>query len=164
MEEVIQLILKTFQLFYRLHQSTSHTMFLRSFKLAVASSPINRNHFIVTPEQLADRYRVTLDNPAPEEALRGDLTSMVTYTKLLYSYPNDQKQVSLRYYELKKAHPRNLKRKDMDMKMLKTDARKFNYAPYKSLYQKGFNADVKKELYRYPSILLLDICIVSECT
>ena len=31
------------------------------------------------------------------------------------------------------------------------------------LYAKGFCADVKKEIYRFPSILLLDICIVCEC-
>ena len=35
--------------------------------------------------------------------------------------------------------------------------------PDDTLIQKGFNADVKKELYRFPSILLLDICIVNQC-
>ena len=47
--------------------------------------------------------------------------------------------------------------------MLKSDARKFNFVPDDKLHQKGFNADVKKELYRFPSIILLDICIVSQC-
>ena len=50
-------------------------------------------------------------------------------------------------------------RKDANMTMLATDAKKFNFVPSNDLAEKGFNADVKKELYRFPSILLLDICI-----
>ena len=45
----------------------------------------NVNHFIVTPKQLAKRYKTILDNPDPKEALRGDLTSMLTYTMSIYS-------------------------------------------------------------------------------
>ena len=51
----------------------------------------------------------------------------------------------------------------MDMDMLKTDVEKFNFIEDDRLCDKGFSADVKKEIYRFPSILLLDICIVSEC-
>ena len=47
--------------------------------------------------------------------------------------------------------------------MLKTDANKFNFLPDRSLSTKGFSADVKKEIYRFPSILLLDISIVTGC-
>ena len=52
--------------------------------IPTGNSVNNRNHFIVTPEQLADRYKGILDNPDPKEALRGDLTSMLTYTTSLY--------------------------------------------------------------------------------
>ena len=49
--------------------------------IPTGNSPKNKNHFIVTPEQLAERYKAILDNPDPKEALRGDLTSMLTYTR-----------------------------------------------------------------------------------
>ena len=45
-----------------------------------------KNHFIVTPSELADRYKHVLHNPDPEESLRGDLTAMLAYTSPLYSY------------------------------------------------------------------------------
>ena len=131
--------------------------------IPTGNSANNRNHFIVTPEQLADRYKGILDNPHPKDALRGDLTSMLTYTNSLYSYQNDQKKLLSRFEKLTKGHSKNQKRKDMNMNMLKTDARKFNFVPDDRLRERGFNVDVKKELYRFPSILLLDICIVCEC-
>ena len=67
--------------------------------IPTGNSPNNRNHFIITPEQLANRYKAILDNPDPE-ALRGDLTSMLTYTKSLYMYSNQnaQKHILSRYY------------------------------------------------------------------
>ena len=45
----------------------------------------NQNYFIVTPEELARRYEKILNSP-DESALRGDLTSMLTYMKTFYSY------------------------------------------------------------------------------
>ena len=47
----------------------------------------NENHFIVTPKQLAERYKKKLDNP-DANALKGDLTAMLTYTQSIYSYGN----------------------------------------------------------------------------
>ena len=138
--------------------------------IPTGSKPQNRNHFIVTPEQLADRYKYILDNPDPSEALRGDLTSMLTYTRSLYLHrnhnkQNQNKQMSLlqRFNDLISPLVPNQDRKNMNMKMLNTDAKKFKFIPDHNLSIKGFNADVKKELYRFPSIILLDICIVSGC-
>ena len=56
--------------------------------IPTGNGPQNKNHFILTPLQLADKYRVVLDNPDPKEALRGDLTAMLTYVAPLYSYLN----------------------------------------------------------------------------
>ena len=126
-------------------------------------SPKNKNHFIVTPEMLANKYKAILNRPDPDEALRGDLTSMLTYTKSLYSYQNEDKQLLQRFRSLIKAIPKKQSRTDINMEMLQKDARKFHFVPDIKLSQKGFNVDVKKELYRFPSILLLDVCIVSEC-
>ena len=49
------------------------------------------------------------------------------------------------------------------MEMLKADTTKFNFTPYKDVNDRGFTVDVKKELYRFPSILLLDLSIVLQC-
>lgn len=49
-------------------------------------SESQHNHFIVTPQELADRYCDILHNPDPKESLRGDLTAMLTYTKALFTH------------------------------------------------------------------------------
>lgn len=116
-----------------------------------------KNRFITTPEALATLYKRVLKNPQ-EEALRGDLTAMLTYTKAFYSHG----QKDLRNVFRKKVQ--NLKpnqdRRTMNMNMLKADAEKFKYDLSCKLMSNGYTANVKKELYRLPSILLLDIVIV----
>ena len=61
--------------------------------------------------------------------------------------------------KIEKVHP-NKARKDVNMEMLRTDAQKFNFEPNAEFLNKGLNANVKKELYRFPSILLMDISII----
>ena len=131
--------------------------------IPTGNSPQNVNHFIVTPSQLAERYKNKLDNPDANEALRGDLTAMLTYTQSIYSYRNKQTKLLQVFQDSIKSMKLQQNRKGMNMKMLKADADKFNFIPDDNLSDKGFNADVKKELYRFPSILLLDICIVNQC-
>ena len=123
----------------------------------------NRNHFIITPEKLAVKYKAVLNNPDPDEALRGDLTAMLAYTASLYSHQNEKSQLLHRFKQMIEPLPVNQSRADLNMRMLKADARKFNFVPDVRLAVKGYNCDVKKEVYRFPSILLLDICIVCGC-
>ena len=126
-------------------------------------TPFKHNHFIVTPQELADRYQHVLNNPVEKEALRGDLTAMLAYMKPFYSHL--KKSPLFQNVEEKiKSHTKdgtvNKERASIDLKMLATDAKKFNFKPSEELIKNGFNADVKRELYRFPSILLLDTCIV----
>ena len=44
--------------------------------------------------------------------------------------------------------------------MLRIDAEKFSFEPNAEFANNGFNANVKKELYRFPSIILMDISII----
>lgn len=120
------------------------------------------NHFIVTPSELAERYQHILDNPDREIALRGDLTAMLTYMKSIYTHQSESKDI-LEELRLKiRCLAINQIRGEVNQEMLETDVRKFNFKPSYELYCKGFAADVKRELYRFPSILLLDISIVTQ--
>ena len=125
----------------------------------------NKNHFIMTPLQLADKYSAVLKNPDPKEALRGDLTTMLTYVVPLYSHQGGARRELLQEFigTISGLKPNQI-RIEANMAMLKNDAKKFKFMPDDTLFEKGFNADVKKEIYRFPSILLLDVCIVSEHT
>ena len=53
-----------------------------------------KNCFIITTEDLAAVYEEVLKNPK-EEALRGDLTAMLTYTQPFYSTPHGGKLVEV---------------------------------------------------------------------
>ena len=44
--------------------------------------------------------------------------------------------------------------------MLRIDAEKFSFEPNAEFFNNGFNANVKKELYRFPSIIFMDISII----
>ena len=99
-----------------------------------------KNRFIITPEELAFNYEKVLNNPT-EEALRGDLTAMLTYTKPFYSTQNGGKLVNSLRTMIKEIHP-NEARKEVNMEMLRTDAQKFNFEPNAEFFNKGFNANV----------------------
>ena len=121
------------------------------------------NHFIVTPSDLAEIYKEVLNTPHPRESLRGDLTAMLSYTKSFYDYKLSDISLLEEFKSLIKSFEVNETRQDANMNMLQNDAQKFKFVPDGDLYDKGFNSEVKKEIYRFPSILLLDVCIVSGC-
>lgn len=120
----------------------------------------SRNHFIITPELLAEQYKVLLHNPDKDDAFRGDLTAMLSYTTPLYA--NKQGEDLLKgFQQLIGEITPNKRRKEINMTMLKSDVKKFNFVPDSMLVGlKGLTADVKKQVYRFPSIFLLDIKIL----
>ena len=121
------------------------------------------NHFIVTPVELASRYKHVLDNPDECEALKGDLTAMLTYTKAFYTRRvNDIDLFEAFHNQLEGITP-NKARLDINLKMYDADVNKFRYfsgVPFPGNFNAGHNCDVKSELYRCPSILLLDLSII----
>ena len=116
-----------------------------------------KNHFIVTPEELARTFKQIHDSPT-KEALRGDLTAMLTFTQLIYSHGENDLLSEVKG-KIGRFVP-NQTRKDTNLTMLKEDAKKFKVVTEDDLNLKGLTANVKKEFYRFPSIILLDIIIV----
>ena len=118
------------------------------------------NHFIATPEELAARYTGVLCSPDKGAALRGDFTAMLTYTTVFYKY--GEAKLRDRFISSVKQTPVPVQRRDINREMLQADTMKFNFTPDENVRDKGFMVDVKKELYRFPSILLLDLSIVFD--
>ena len=58
--------------------------------IPTGNNPQNENHFIVTPKQLAEKYKTILHNPDLKTAIRGDLTAMLAYTVSIYSHQPDR--------------------------------------------------------------------------
>ena len=126
-----------------------------------------KNHFILTPEDLAAKYESVLNNPVEKEALRGDLTAMLSYMKPIFSYcGEDAEGVNSKPDLLGKSRQlmtnivQSQSRTSINVKMLEADIKKFNFVPDTKLKERGFTIDVKKQLYRFPSILLFDLSIV----
>ena len=121
------------------------------------------NHYIVTPQELAERYAWVMEHPKEDEALRGDLTAMVTYVKTVYTYQHQHAKHSSHVPDFESLIAKVLmtpERQVINRKMLEADIRKFNFLPSNMMKDKAFTIDVKKEIYRFPSILLLDLAIV----
>ena len=126
-----------------------------------------KNHFILTPEDLAAKYESVLNNPVEKEALRGDLTAMLSYMKPIFSYCGDDAEgvyskpdLLGKSKQLMTNIVQSQSRTSINVKMLEADIKKFNFVPDTKLKESGFTIDVKKQLYRFPSILLFDLSIV----
>ena len=113
------------------------------------------NRFICTPSQLMSRYRDVYDNPDPVKSLKGDLTAMLACTKLLYG---NSKLLDEFLFEAWCLNP-NAARKKANEAMLQKDLQKFNFLLDASLAQKR---RLKKDFYRFPSILILDLKIIHQ--
>ena len=119
-----------------------------------------KNHLIVTPDELKSRYTDVLDNLDANQALRGDLTSMLKFSAIIYNYGDTVNEMHEGFRGFVETCNITKERENMNTEMLKSDAKKFNFAPDEKLMEQGFLVDVKREL---PSILALDLSIVFNC-
>ena len=121
------------------------------------------NRFIVTPEELKSRYAYVLNNPVKELAKEGDLTAMLRFTCEIYSTGASAANMHKDFQEFVRGCSLSEERVDVNTAMLINDTKKFNFIPDEKVHEQGFIVDVKKDLYRFPSILLLDFSIVYNC-
>ena len=121
-----------------------------------------KNPFITTPQELLHRYESVMMQPDYNKALRGDLTAMLTYMRLVYSEGKGERMLA----DLKTAMRRikaDYHRTRLNVQMMENDVKKYKFEPQSDLAKKGYTLDVKKEMYRFPSILLLDLAIIYDC-
>lgn len=97
--------------------------------------------------ELAERYERILLNPVTKEALRGDLTAMLAYTKQLYSYQTTGVDLHQQLRDRIGGMKGNELRKELNIEMLKNDVKKHNFLPDRGLISRGFLTDVKEDLF-----------------
>lgn len=121
------------------------------------------NRFIVTASELVLEHERILFKP-DASALKGDLTAMLKFIKVVYHHDNMLNNNYDHFLHSISQQPVPDRRNEVNKDMLKADAKKFNFKPDQKVVEQGFTVDVKKELYRFPSILLLDLSIVLQCS
>lgn len=120
------------------------------------------NPFIVTPQEMIARYKTLMVQPDHKRALRGDLTAMLAYMRCVYSEGDGEQMLSdlkSKMREIKADYHRTV----LNVQMLENDVKKYNLEQHSDLSNKGYTLNVKKELYRFPSILLLDLAVIYDC-
>lgn len=121
------------------------------------------NAFIVTPEELTQRYLGVYNKPDPRESLRGDLTAMLSFTTLIYTNQKAETLLS-RFIKAREScnKTKSPLRLNSNLKMFENDMRKFTFSAEYDFYSVGFSLDVKRLLYRFPSLLLLNLTTIIE--
>ena len=114
-----------------------------------------KNKFILTVDELVQKYQTVLQNPHPEESLKGDFTAMLAHTASLYGDASLLGQFESRRREL----PINEARKQLNLKMLQQDIKDYDFLPQMELLLASYRANVKSAIYRFPSILTYNLKI-----
>ncbi|XP_067950244.1 uncharacterized protein [Watersipora subatra] len=121
-----------------------------------------KNHFILTPRELLKTYQKVSNNPVNEEGTRADLTAMVQYTKVVFSNETTPGTLLLSFKSKKEVLKVNAAREAANLKMFESDAKYYDFRPDQSLINECYKVDSKRQLYRYPSILLFNISILTQ--
>ena len=115
--------------------------------------------FITTPDDLFSAYRRVSENP-DKDSIRGDLTAMVSYMSLIYSSNKDNTTLLSRLKSKIQAVQLTEERKLANNDMLTNDVKKFSFKPDQRLVGQAYTVDAKRQLYRFPSILLFDLTVI----
>ena len=119
------------------------------------------NHFILTVDELIQKYKETLDNPVDGEAQQGDFSAMLTYTKVFYSHGQRAHNLLQEFRKFQQMVQPNKARQIANEEMFMADVIKYGFQPNKAVANKGYVVNSKKDLYRYPTILLFNITILT---
>ena len=124
------------------------------------------NMFIATPSELAKRYEQILNNPCDEDSKRGDLTAMVKFTCLIYEHGDEGSALLTEFLDRKQVADAHYppQRLNANLEMLAQDHSKYTFKPEYDEYSAGFTLDVKEHIYRFPSLLALDLALIANKT
>ena len=112
-----------------------------------------KNKFIQTVDGLVDMYAQIFILPDPEKSKIGDMSAMLSSTVLLCGESHLYDEFLTRISAIE----RSALRREASIKMLWSDAMKFDYRPDDTLTH---IKDVKKDFYRFPSIIIFDLKII----
>ena len=115
----------------------------------------HRNKFILTVEELVDRYRYIYLNPNPADAVKGDFTSMLAHTAIIYGDNSLLKRFQIAQCNIEP----NTARKSAHAEMIQTDIKDYDFTLYQ-LELQNQSADLKSAIYRFPSLLLYNLKII----
>ena len=104
-------------------------------------------------DELVKKHKAVLDNPHPEESLKGDFTAMLAHTTCLCSEPSLLVEFEKRRREI----PVNATRRQSNLKILQQDIRDYDFLPEEELLQTYYQTNVKSSIYRFPSILAYNL-------
>ena len=118
------------------------------------------NMFIATTPKLLEIYKEKLNHPA-EDASRGDLTAMLSFTKLIYSHKRGDGSLSgfvTSRRKLENILPNERLQANIDM--LASDLERHAISPDFDEYVTGFSMNVKSLVYRFPSLLVVALSVI----
>ena len=114
-----------------------------------------KNKFILTVDELVKKHKAVLDNPHPEESLKGDFTAMLAHTACLCGEPSLLAEFEKRRREI----PVNASRRQSNLSMLQQDIKDYDFLPQHGLFETNYRANERSSIYRFPSILAYNLKI-----
>ena len=123
-------------------------------------TPETENKFIVTPEELLHRYQDVFQNPDPEESKRGDFTAMLSYMRSVYFFGEGAEKLLPELKSHMECLNQTEGREEANFGMMRNDMTKFNFKPSESILSRGYTINVKREIFRFPSIFILGLAIL----
>ena len=95
-----------------------------------------------------------------EESKRGDFTAMVSYMRSVYSYGEGAENLLPEVKRHMECFVLTEAREMANLNMMRSDMSKFSFKPSARVMSSGYTINVKREIFRFPSILILDLGIL----
>ena len=116
-----------------------------------------KNKYINSEEEFSEKFKMVFANPDPEEAIQGDDSAMLAFTSEIYSY---QRNFLDDFVRKQKQIRMNLSRQQITEDMLENDIAEYELDI--ATFVEDNVVEVKPKIYRYPSLIILDLSILYQ--
>ncbi|XP_067936710.1 uncharacterized protein [Watersipora subatra] len=116
-----------------------------------------KNKYITSPDEFVKKFEIIYNEPNPEDALRGDDSAMLAFTREIYSNSRNLLPGIVRQQQ---AIPMTEHRRQLTKEMLEQDVE--DYQLDEATFVEDGVVEVKQKIYRYPSLIILDLSILYE--